>query len=375
VGDEVISHGQDVSALTNNNQHQANLAEKGANLANLLDHAYIVIGLDGTIQEVNASAQHLLGLAESALIGHDFFSYWVVPNMGSALVDQVIAERLVRGFETDMKRGDGDTFIASINAQLVINQADYSKVIECVVADITEHQKKQEEFAETLRSVTGGIAHVINNQMASVVGTADLIKMELKDKPELAEKLERISESGMQASDVAHNLVDYADTGDHWVMEEVYPGDVLQAVEQYYHDELEADRPRKFRVMAKAHLHRIFANKESVITMLKHLLDNAVDATEDNGIIIMRSKNVILQHKKTGLNKAYVMFAVEDHGHGMDATIQHKIFEPFFSTRFAGRGMSLPKVLKIIKKHDGQIRIKTGVGKGSIFKVYLPALD
>ena len=361
--------------MTENEQNKANLADKGSNLANLLDNAYIVIGLDGAIQEVNASAQHLLGLTADALVGHDFFSRWVVPNMGSALVDQVIADRLVRGFETDMKRADGETFIASINAQLVINQADYSKVIECVVSDITETQKKQEEFAETLRSVTGGIAHVINNQMASVVGTADLIKMELGDRPELAKKLESISKSGMQASGVAHNLVDYADTADNLVMEELYPGDAIQAMEKYYHDALEAEQPRKFRVRSKDKLHRIFANKESIITMLKHLLDNAVDATENHGTIIVTAKNVVLQHKKTGLNKAYVMLAVEDHGHGMDATTQHKIFEPFFSTRFAGRGMSLPQVLKTIKKHDGQIRIKTGVGKGSIFKVYLPALD
>jgi PAS domain S-box-containing protein len=357
------------------NEQDNDIASKGSNLTALLEHAYIVIALDGEIQEVNAAAQHLLGLTEDALVGHDFFSRWVVPNMGSALVDQVISDRLVRGFMTDMKRADGETFIASINAQLVINQADYSKVIECLVADVTEDQKKQNEFAETLRSVTGGIAHVINNQMASVVGTADLVKMELADRPELAEKLESISKSGMQASDVAHNLVDYADTSDNLIMDEVYLGDVIREVEAYYHDALEAEQPRKFIVRSKDKLHRIFANKESIITMFKHLLDNAVDATEKHGTIIITSKNVVLQHKKTGLNKKYVMVSVEDHGHGMDAATQHKIFEPFFSTRFAGRGMSLPQVLKTIKKHNGQIRIKTGVGKGSIFKVYLPALD
>jgi PAS domain S-box-containing protein len=361
--------------LKENEQDKADIASKGSNLTALLDHAYIVIGLDGEIQEVNAAAQHLLGLTEDALVGHDFFSRWVVPNMGSALVDQVIADRLVRGFMTDMKRVDGETFIVSINAQLVINQADYSKVIECLISDVTEDQRKQEEFAETLRSVTGGIAHIINNQMASVVGTADLVKMELGDRPELAKKLESISESGMQASDVAHNLVNYADTSDNLVMGEVYLGDVIQEVEKYYHNELEVEQPRKLIIRSKDKLYRIFANKDSMITMFKHLLDNAVDATKKHDAIIITSKNVILQHKKTGLNKKYVMLAVEDHGHGMDAETQHKIFEPFFSTRFAGRGMSLPQVLKMIKKHDGQIRIKTGVGKGSIFKVYLPALD
>ena len=357
------------------NQKEENLSGKGSNLASLLDNAYIVVGLDGRIQEVNDAAQHLLGLTHEALVGHDFFSRWVVPNMGSALVDQVISERLVRGFVTDMKRGNGDTFIASINAQLVMNQEDYSKVIECLISDITESQKNKDEFAETLRSVTGGIAHLINNQMASVVGTADLVKMELGDRPELAAKLDKISESGMQASDVAHNLVDYADTSDNLAMNEIHLGDVLQEVGDYFKNKVLPEQPRQFGIRKPDKVHRIFGNQASIIKMLKHLLDNAVEATEENGNIFISSKNVVLLNKKTGLNKKHVLIAIEDHGHGMDAETQQKIFEPFFSTRFAGRGMSLPQVLKIIKKHNGQIRIKTGVGKGSIFKVYLPALD
>ncbi len=351
------------------------LVEKGSNLASLLDSAYIVIGLDGFIQEVNPAAEHLLGITEEALIGKDFFTLWVVFNMGSAFVDQVISDRLVRGFVADMRRGNDETFIGSINAQLVINQADYSKSIECLVSDITENEKKRDEFAETLRSVTGGIAHLINNQMASVVGTADLVKMELGDRPELAKKLDSISESGMQASDVAHNLVDYADTSDNLVMGEVHVDEVLKEVTKYLNTEVFPEQPRKLLVNAKGDLHTLFANEKSIIKMLKHLLDNAVDATQDKGAILVLCKNVVLQHKKTGLNKKYVLISVEDHGHGMDAETQHRIFEPFFSTRFAGRGMSLPQVLKIIKKHNGQIRIKTGVDKGSIFKVYLPALD
>ncbi len=350
------------------------LVEKGSNLASLLDSAYIVIGLDGEIQEVNTAAQHLLGLTEDALVGHNFFSRWVVANMGAALVDQVISDRLVRGFVTDLKRNE-DIFIGSINAQLVINQTDYSKSIECLVSDITENQQKQDEFAETLRSVTGGIAHLINNQMASVVGTADLVKMELGDRPELAEQLDTISKSGMKASDVAHNLVDFADTSDNLVMGEIHIDDVLQKVSKHYENKLAEEKPRNLIIKKKGELHRLFANQESLIKLFTHLLDNAVDATEEHGTIMISSKNVVLLHKKTGLNKKYVLVSVEDHGHGMDQKTQHRIFEPFFSTRFAGRGMSLPQVLKIIKKHGGQIRIKTAVGKGSIFKVYLPALD
>jgi PAS domain S-box-containing protein len=352
----------------------ANLAGQGSNLSALLDSAYMVIGLDGAVLEVNAAALSMLGRKEAALLGQDFFQFWAVPNMGLAFVDLVIENRLVKGYQTDIKHSNDETFIASINAQLVINQTDYSKVIECLISDITQTQRKQEEFDETLRSVTGGIAHIINNQMASVVGTADLVKMELGDRPELAEQLDKISKSGIQASDVAHNLVSFADTSDHIKMEEVNINGVVAKVAEYYHQIVEAEQPRKFRVKADNKTEPIFGNEEALNIMLKHLLDNAVEATTEDEAIVISTKDVVLMHKQTGMNKKYVLLAVEDHGHGMDAATQHKIFEPFFSTRFAGRGMSLPQVLKIIKKHDGQIRIKTAVGKGSVFKVYFPIM-
>jgi len=351
------------------------LAGQGSNLTSLLDSAYIVLGLDGSILEVNDAAQSLLGRASKALLQQDFFQMWAVPNMGQAFVDQVIEQRLVKGYQTDIKRASSETFIASINAQLVINQSDYSKVIECLVSDISATQKRQEEFDETLRSVTGGIAHIINNQMASVVGTADLVKMELGDRPELAEQLDKISMSGTQASDVAHNLVSFADTSDHITMEEVSMHEVVASAANYYHQSLEPEQPRKFIVKETEKTEVIFGNKELLIQMLKHLLDNAVEATETGGMVMISTKDVVLMHKQTGMNKKYVLLSVEDHGHGMDDETQHKIFEPFFSTRFAGRGMSLPQVLKIIKKHEGQIRIKTAVGKGSVFKVYFPVLE
>lgn len=352
-----------------------NLVQKGSNLASLLESSYIVMALDGTIIEANGAAHRLLGLTEKELLGHVFFDRWAVPNMGSALVNQVIDERLVRGFIADMKRPSGEIFVASINAQLVVDQQDYSKVIECLVLDISEGQKQQDEFAETLRTVTGGIAHVINNQMASVVGTADLVKMELTDRPELAAKLDRISKSGIQASDVAHNLVDFADTSDNIVMGEVYLKDVVFAVAKHYKNNLEASAPRKLSINIGSKLHRIFANEENLIKMLQRLLDNAIDATQAQGVIIISCKNVTLMHNKTGLNKNYVLLSVEDHGHGMNHDTQQHIFEPFFSTRFAGRGMSLAQVLKTIKKYHGQIRVKTSVGKGSVFKIYFPVME
>lgn len=373
-----LQHGRFINALKENKtkaNNEERLVKKGSNLVSLLDSAYIVTTLDGTILEVNVATQHLLGLTEEALVGQDFFGCWVAPNMGKSMINQVVSDKLVRGFITDIKRKDGKAFIASINAQLVADQQNNKKAIECLVSDITERQKKQDEFAETLRSVTGGIAHLINNQMASVVGNADLIRMELSGQPKLSEKLDRIAESGLQISNVAHSLNNFSDTSDNLVMDELYLEDIICSVEQHYRTKVHAYMPRKLIVKAEGNPNNILAHKESLIQMLTGLLNNAVEATEDDGIIIILSKSVTLKHKETGLDEKYVLVSVEDHGHGMDEETQRRIFEPLFSTRFVGRGMSLAQALKTIKKHQGQIRMKTAVGKGSIFKVYFPILE
>lgn len=345
------------------------ISNKGSNLSQLLDTGYVFMGLDGTVLETNAALAEMLGYAEKDVVGQVFFNLWAVPNMGEALVNQVLSEKIVRGFVLDMKHENGETVVASINAQLVVNQEDFSKGIECIISEV---DTKQKEFDETLRNVTGGIAHLINNQMVSVVGTADLMKTQLNDRPELKEKLDRISKSGLQASDVAHNLVDYADITGSNPLITVNLKEITSLVIQKYNKEVFIDEPRKITVRLAKGLPSFSGDTMLLIKLLSYLLDNAVEATKEGDAITISGKVETLEHKKTGLNQEYVMLSVEDNGHGMDAETQHRIFEPFFSTRFMGRGMSLAHVLKIIKVHHGRIHVKTGLNQGTIFKVYFP---
>ncbi len=353
------------------NADNADLSAKGANLAGLMDAAYVFMGLDGRIIESNASLETMLGYSHKELIDHVFFEKWATPGMGSALADSVISDRVVRGFTTDILRKDGSSMRASINAQLVLSHGDYNRGIECIVTDISA-SGDQEKFDETLRNVTGGIAHLINNQMASVVGTADLMRMELQDRPELAAKLDRIAESGLQASDVAHNLVDYADSGEHEAAQDIDLNDIIMDKIKTYKQQVHASKPRNIRLNLTHDINPMRGNFRQVAKVFSYMFDNAIDATKNDGLIIIASQNLLIQNEKTGLNQKHIMFSIEDNGHGMDKDTQHRIFDPFFSTRFAGRGMSLAHALKIVQKHKGRIRVKTGAGKGSVFSVYLP---
>jgi len=346
---------------------------KGAGLSNLSDGVYLFMDISGKVIEVSPSLQQLFGYTAEEMIAHSFFTNWVVPNMGKALIKQVLCDKIIRRFVTDIQHKDGHTVVTSINAQFVMDRERRLAGIECLVSDVSDLQQKEDRFDETLRNITGGIAHLINNQMASVVGTADLVKMQLWDRPELAEKLDRISQSGLEAGDVAHNLVAYAQTGEDEEQHAIDLNTIITSVTRTYKRDTFETHPRKLGLKVEPGLYPIMANEHYLQKMLGYLLSNAVDATDESGEIVITSENVIFPSKNTGKESRHVMLSVRDNGHGMDKEAQKRIFEPFFSTRFQGRGMSMAHVLKIIDRYDGHIHVRSKVDKGSIITIHFPA--
>jgi len=141
-------------------------------------------------------------------------------------------------------------------------------------------------------------------------------------------------------------------------------------MQQYEH--VFEGKPRVFTYDIMRHLPMCMGNKEQVLKLLSCMMDNAIEATQAGDSITVYVRTTMLKHKSTGLDEEYVMLSVQDNGVGMDAETQKHIFEPNFSTKLQGRGMSLARALKVIKKHDGRIHVKTGPKMGSLFKVYFP---
>ncbi|MDQ6989364.1 MAG: ATP-binding protein [Mariprofundaceae bacterium] len=355
-------------------KQQTAFSHKGESLANLSDSVYVLLDLSGKVLEINPSVQKLLGHTAESYIGHSFFSAWSVPNMGKALIKQVLCDKILRDFVADIQHQDGSTIIASINAQFIMDKKRRTAGIECLVTDVTHIQQQEQNFDETLRNVTGGIAHLINNQMAAVVGTADLLKMQLWDRPDLAEKLDRISASGLQAGDVAHNLVAYAETGVKEKAQSIDLNCIVAAVSRQYKQEGYQKNPRQLSFDMESNIHPVLGSQREFSKILNYMLDNALEATAEGNSIIIRTKNVDFPRQSTGEKQQHVMLSIEDAGHGMDKKTQHRVFEPFFSTRFEGRGMSMAHVLKIVETCDGHIHIQSKVDQGSTFTMHFPAI-
>jgi len=122
------------------------------------------------------------------------------------------------------------------------------------------------------------------------------------------------------------------------------------------------------------------AHLPQIMQILMNLVTNAVEAIEGRGRIVIATRNIEMD---AALARAYpsltagkyVLLTVEDNGHGIGEKLLGKVFEPFITTKFKGRGMGLASVARNVKEHGGHVTVRSQEGAGATFSVYLPATD
>ncbi|QWV98458.1 response regulator [Geomonas nitrogeniifigens] len=259
--------------------------------------------------------------------------------------------------------------------------------------DITQRKRAEEERLklekqmlhaqklESLGVLAGGIAHDFNNILTVIVGNTDLALMRLTPDSPAVENLRRIEMAATRASDLAHQMLAYSGKG-HFITEEL---DLNRLVEEMGHM-LSVSVSKKARL--SYHLSRplpaVTADATQIRQVLMNLVINASEAIGDqNGVITVSTGCV--QCTESRLDGGwlsdpvqpgpYVYLEVSDTGCGMDRDTMAKIFEPFFTTKFTGRGLGMAAVLGIVRGHLGAIRVQSEPGRGSTFRVVLPAGD
>jgi signal transduction histidine kinase len=132
------------------------------------------------------------------------------------------------------------------------------------------------------------------------------------------------------------------------------------------------------------HLPPVETDTEQLRQVIVELVTNAVEAIDENasGAICVRTKFAEIDEElarhdhleaAVGAGVKFVSLEVQDTGCGMDQETQAKIFDPFFSTKFTGRGLGLSAVHGFVRSNGGAVRVRSGLGEGSVFQVVLPA--
>jgi len=241
-----------------------------------------------------------------------------------------------------------------------------------------ERKMLQAQKLESLGILAGGIAHDFNNLLMGVLGCADITLRRLPPNSPLRETVEMIVTSAERAADLTRQMLAYSGKG-RFVIERV---DLNQLVEEMAHLlRTVISKNALLRIDPAPTPVTVMADTTQLRQVIMNLITNASDALEGKSGIISITTGVMqadagylaTSYLDDKLESGpYAFVEVTDTGCGMDAETVKRIFDPFFSTKFTGRGLGLAAVLGIIRGHRGTVRIYSEPGKGTSFKILLP---
>jgi two-component system, cell cycle sensor histidine kinase and response regulator CckA len=243
---------------------------------------------------------------------------------------------------------------------------------------LTEDVLRRTERLESLGTLTSGIAHDLNNVLTPIMGIVQLLPKKIGNMDDSTKKLLQIlNDSTHRGADLVKQILSFA-RGVESKPTNIQVSDLLLEIQQVIQQafpkniELSLDLP--------PNLWSISADASMLHQVAINLCVNARDAMPNGGKLSIAAENIEVGENNARLNVdacigTYVAIAVTDTGTGIQPQILDRIFDPFFTTKDIGKGtgLGLSTVIGIVKSHCGFIDVDSEVGKGTRFKVYLPA--
>ncbi len=245
--------------------------------------------------------------------------------------------------------------------------------------DVTEKKRLEAQFLraqrmESIGTLAGGIAHDLNNVLAPIIMSIDLLRMSAKSEADL-EILEQIDTSARRGADLVKQVLSFArGVGGRRVSINVAHliKDVVKIAKETF--------PRSIEIKSRKQegLHTVIGDPTQLHQVLINLCVNARDALPQGGSITVSANNILISVEKAARMQAqpghFVQITVADTGTGIAPELHDKIFEPFFTTKEIGKGtgLGLSTVLAIVRSHGGFLQVESEVSQGSQFHIYLP---
>ena len=345
------------------------------------------------IIDVNRQASALTGYTRAELLAMkvaDLQAPEVRGRPGNVLRDELARYQGAIFESVDLKK-DGTRVPVEISNTRLINQG--RAIVLSVVRDITARKRAEEasqlferrlletQKLESLAVLAGGIAHDFNNILAIILGNVDLARIELPPDSSVHELLAPVASAVQRASGLTQQMLAYSGKG-QFLLERFDLNELLHELREPIRAALGVRAQAVYQLAPG--LPPITADPSQIRQALLNLVINAAEAIgEATGSVTIRTGARTMEHADLADTYLapdlpagrYVVLEVADTGAGMDQATLERIFEPFFSTRFMGRGLGLAAVLGIVRGHHGAIRVRSAPGQGSTFTILLPAAE
>ncbi len=247
-----------------------------------------------------------------------------------------------------------------------------------------ERQIRDSQKSESLSLLAAGIAHDFNNLLTTIRGYTSLGLMKIGPNSEIRNNLEQIDMAASKAADLSSQMLAYSGAS-RFVLEFVNLNDLIyEARERNLFTETETTM---VQYELNDPLPQVRVDSTEIELALTHLVKNAVEAIGENiGLVTLRTgtKTIELKDEEQARKENYwgvdsfpvvgdfVFIAVEDTGGGLHEDTMANMFDPFYTTKFMGRGLGLSATLGIMRGHKGMIHVETEISKGSSFQLLFP---
>jgi len=373
-------------------QHTQQQIRAQAELLDVATDAIIVRSLDDKILYWNKGAEHLYGWQAQEAIGKD-------PNLliyNENLVDQLVEVRAVLK-QTDTWQGElhqvtkgGKPIVVYSRWTLVRVKRSYPegnrhaqpKSILVVNTDITEKKLLEAQFLraqrlESIGTLASGIAHDLNNVLAPILMTAQLLESQMHD--ERSQRLLPIViTNAKRGAALVKQVLSFARG-----LEGTYTNLQIKHLISEIRQVAKQTFPKSIEIQTNIapNLWSVSGDATQLHQVLMNLCVNARDAMPNGGILTISAENFTADEHYARMNLeakagSYIVVSVRDTGLGMSLETQERIFEPFFTTKELGKGtgLGLSTVMGIVKGHSGFIHVWSELGRGTEFQIYLPAV-
>ncbi|HEY1172330.1 MAG TPA: PAS domain S-box protein [Verrucomicrobiae bacterium] len=248
--------------------------------------------------------------------------------------------------------------------------------------DISQRKQMEAQYLRAQRMegigmLAGGIAHDLNNVLAPILMSIQLLQ-EMHPDDDTREILQSLQDSAQRGADIVRQVLTFARgiKGERLL---VAPKHLIKDMGRVAQEAF----PRNIRVSTDIpnDLWSVTGDPTQLHQVLLNLSINARDAMPDGGTLQIKAHNETVKNLQSELGMQiadgdYMVVSVKDSGMGIPPELHERIFEPFFTTKEQGKGtgLGLSTVMGIVKSHHGYLRIVSELGKGAEFMVYLPAV-
>lgn len=352
------------------------------------DPIVIVSLSDGRSLDANDAYLRFAGLSREEAVGSNGsgLALWHDEDEKEVFRSVLMNVGTVRDFEASLQTGQGIRTVLISGDIIAIGDCPCMLVL---FKDITERKSAEQEKSklesqlrqaqklEAVGTLAGGIAHDFNNILSPIIGYTEMALDDITETSPSRYDLKQVLVAANRAKELVRQILSFSRFGEQQFKR---PVDISPIVKEAL-KLLRASLPSSIEIRQSINKVMALADATQIHQVIVNLCTNAAHAMEDRGILDVSLKKVVLGACDGGAMPLsdlkpgpYLKLSVSDTGQGMDAKTLERIFDPYFTTKEAGKGtgLGLAVVHGIVKSHGGEVQVRSTVGIGSVFDVYIP---